>query len=279
MGSRLPQGQFYGETVRSREVAGLLLAQSAYAPGTRIPAHAHENAFFYVVLQGTCTETCGPVTRTARPSTLVFHPSGSEHANDWHGGVGLCFHIEVTRALLERVQGYGGVYRRSSDHAGGLLPWLALRLYREFGRAHPLSPLVMEGLALELLAEAGRVAEPEREREAPRWLGRVRERLHAEFATALHVDDVARSAGVHPCHLARVVRRHWGCTVGDYVRKLRVEWACRELAASDRPLVEVALAAGFADQSHFTKAFKQAVGMTPGEFRRTFGARKSHTTG
>jgi AraC family transcriptional regulator len=74
-------------------------------------------------------------------------------------------------------------------------------------------------------------------------------------------------------HLARAFRRHYGCTPGDYVRKLRVESACRRLATSDAPLIEVALSAGFSDQSHFRRAFRRQVRMMPGEFRRNFRSR------
>jgi AraC family transcriptional regulator len=55
--------------------------------------------------------------------------------------------------------------------------------------------------------------------------------------------------------------------VGDYVRKLRIEYACHELVASARPIVDIALAAGFCDQSHFTRTFKLAVGSSPSQYR------------
>jgi AraC family transcriptional regulator len=54
---------------------------------------------------------------------------------------------------------------------------------------------------------------------------------------------------------------------------LRVDYARRKIANSREPLVEIALSAGFADQTHFTRTFKRVTGMTPMEFRRTFTAR------
>ena len=68
-------------------------------------------------------------------------------------------------------------------------------------------------------------------------------------------------------HLARAFRKHFGCTPGEYVRHLRIEFASRELSKSDTPLVEIALAAGFAHQSHFSRIFKRQTGMTPSAFR------------
>jgi AraC family transcriptional regulator len=100
----------------------------------------------------------------------------------------------------------------------------------------------------------------------------VCELVHARFCENLALGDLAAAAGVHPAHLARTFRRCYGCTVGDYVRNLRTERARQELRTSDRPLAELALALGYADQSHFATAFRRQTGMTPGAFRQAFRA-------
>jgi AraC family transcriptional regulator len=79
---------------------------------------------------------------------------------------------------------------------------------------------------------------------------------------------LAAAVGVHPVHLARVFRKFHACSVGDYVRQLRIEYASRQLATTDQPLANIALAAGFADQSHFSRTFKQHTRMLPTEFRK-----------
>ncbi len=167
---------------------------------------------------------------------------------------------------------------RTIRHSSGLPNWLALRLYREFLRGDGASPLALEGLALELLAESSRHGPIPLDRETPRWLLRVRDLLHSRFPDDLPLAAVAAEGGVHPAHLARAFRTHFGCTVGDYVRRLRVEDACLQLATSDAPLVAIALDSGFADQSHFAKTFRRQMGMTPGEYRRSVRPRKSGTT-
>jgi AraC-like DNA-binding protein len=56
--------------------------------------------------------------------------------------------------------------------------------------------------------------------------------------------------------------------MGSYVRRLRLDWAARELVRSETSLAGVALEAGFADQSHFTRFFKRHTGLTPQAYRR-----------
>ena len=72
---------------------------------------------------------------------------------------------------------------------------------------------------------------------------------------------------MHPVHLARQFRASQGCTVGEYIRRVRVGFARRELVMTDKPIAEIALSAGFFDQSQLTKTFKRVTGRTPAAYR------------
>lgn len=130
------------------------------------------------------------------------------------------------------------------------------------------SPLAIEGLVLEMMVEASRSHEGARGRIPPRWLEQAKDVLHAQFSTSLTLTDIAEAVGVHPSHLAREFRKHYRHTVGEYVRQLRVEYARLQISAGGGTLAEIAAAAGFADQSHFTRTFRQHTGLTPLEYQR-----------
>jgi AraC family transcriptional regulator len=268
MAIQLAPGSFYGQTPRLLEAAGFAFAESIYQPPIRIPPHAHVRPFFYLVLEGLCIETSAGRTRTRGPSTLVFHPAGQVHTNQWQGRAARCFHVEVPPVRLDGLREDAPVLDQPADFDKGLLSWLVLRLYREYERMDQASPLALEGLALEVLAEMARPAGLAPPRHVPRWLGEARTLLHDRFAENPTLSELGAVVGVHPAHLARAFRQHHGCSVGTYLRRLRVEYACRELAATARPLADIALAAGFADQSHFTRIFRRHTGTTPAEFRR-----------
>src|SRR5262249_40004391 len=141
-------------------------------------------------------------------------------------------------------------------------------LYRAFRADDAAAALIVEGLVLEILGEAFRTAPAADETGAPRWVRRARDILHDRYRQPPDLAGVAGEVGGHPRHLARVFRRLHGRTVGEYVPRLRIDSACRELARPGRPLLAVALEAGFSDQAQFCRTFKQHVGMTPSEFRR-----------
>jgi AraC family transcriptional regulator len=141
-----------------------------------------------------------------------------------------------------------------------------MRLYREHKEMDACSVLTIEGLVLEMLAIVGRMRNV-KEQHGPPWFPRAMELLHEDFRTNLKVQDIANEVSVHPFHLSRVFRTVHRQTIGEYVQKLRVSYACKELLKAENDLVTVALAAGFSDQSHFTRVFKSITGITPGAFR------------
>jgi AraC-like DNA-binding protein len=74
---------------------------------------------------------------------------------------------------------------------------------------------------------------------------------------------------VHPAHLSRAFRRHEGRTPTALIQRRRVEHVWRRLCRPGAPsLADIALEAGFSDQSHCTRVFKRLVGIPPGALRR-----------
>jgi AraC family transcriptional regulator len=279
MVTKLPPGSFLGRTVRRRAVAGVTLLEATYAPGLPLPSHEHAAAFFDLVIAGACVEVVGGQTRTRGHSTFAFHPAGEVHSSRWHGPEPRCFHVEVAPVLLDRLRPYSPGLDHPVHFPGGMPRWLATRLYDEFWHMDELSPLVIEGLTLEILAECSREASRIPDRQPPRWLLTVGDLVQARFCERLTLSTIAAAVGVHPAHLARVFRQFHGCTLGDRVRRLRIEFACRRLTTSDAPLADIAAAAGFADQSHFSNTFKRHTGVSPAAFRRSAHPRNSDASG
>jgi AraC family transcriptional regulator len=268
MCKRLTGGQFYGELIRAHACAGLTLTETRYRPGAHLPRHCHEHAYFCLICRGTYREEYGGRQRSCGPLMLAFHPPEEVHAEHIDGEEVRSFNLEITPAWLHGAAGAAAL-DQPFDSRGGPLVGLAVRLRDEFARPDACSPLVIEGLTLELLGLSARAAR--RGPTAPPWLLRVRDLLTERCTAVFTLAGLAAEAGVHPGYLAGAFRRHFGCTVGAYVRRQRVDLACRHLADSDVPLAEVALLAGFADQSHFTRTFKRHTGVTPAAYRKQGG--------
>jgi AraC family transcriptional regulator len=248
----------------------LLFHQVRYAPNLQMRSHLHAEASLILLLRGTTRTGCRKQSYTSGPSTLLFLPAGEAHTAHFLDEV-RTFEILVGAPWLDRLrQAFTGA-DTAGEYRDSLPTWLALRLYREFQHRDNVTPLMLEGLMLELFGEMARCREDSTAGPVPRPLARARDFLHAHFAESHSLEAIAAASGIHPAHLTRAFRRHFHCTVGEYVRRLRVEFAAHLLSSTDTPLLQVALNAGFADQCHFSRTFKSVTGMTPGQYQKLSG--------
>ena len=253
--------------VRSRRVAGGNVNESLYPPRLCQPRHTHDLASISLVVSGNYLETYGRKTHSREPSTAVFHPPGESHAVEFEDDVRIVS-VQFDLQRLAQIREHSPVMDASTSRRSVAIDLLGKRLYREFRQPDAPSALATEGLVLELLAEASRCRTETAEKSFPRWLGVAKDFLHARFAESFTHDELARVCEVHPVHLSRVFREKFGCTIGEYVRRLRVEFAARQILLTDLPCGEIAHAAGFADQSHFNRTFKSLYGLTPNQYRQ-----------
>lgn len=242
---------------------GLGLVQKRYPEGLRMGRHAHDEWRFCLALRGSYTDSWRRSARTRTPWQLSLHPAGEVHTSVFHS-FAVCFHIAFTRQWRERLLGELGIAHEPHEFLTGRLPLLAGQLYDEFRRSDACSPLVLEGLACELIGWTARALR--REAANPSWVYQARDLLHDRFREPLSLKDIANTLDVHPVHLARAFRREFGCTIGDYVRRVRVEFVCAQLG-TNATLADLALQAGFSDQSHLTRVFKRLTGLTPKQYR------------
>jgi AraC family transcriptional regulator len=253
--------------LKKRALDGFEIAEALYPPNSKQPRHTHALASFSFVLAGTYLENYGAHTAARQPSTIVFHPPQESHAVVYQNQPVRILSVQVHPTRLGYLKEQANIFDEPASRRSDTIKWLGHRLYREFRQADSFSPLALEGLVFEMLAEAARTGATANGA-APRWFRRVEEFVRANFMLSLTVEGLARTAGVHPVHLSRVFRRNHGCTIGEYVRRLRVEFAAKQLVTTDIPLGDIALTAGFADQSHFTNTFKSHFGITPSAYRQ-----------
>jgi AraC family transcriptional regulator len=264
--THLKAGEFYGEVSHRQRRQGLVLSTLRHDAPRKIPAHSHELAFFCLLLDGDYREQCDRRIIEYQPFTLVFHPPGLHHRDEIGPRGGRFFSVEAENRWMEALHDYTRPLDPSPDVHGGEVLWLAMRLYQEHLLGAAGSSLTIESLTGEMLAGALRARVPE-EKHAPAWLRRVVDYLYAEFDQKITLDALSKEAGVHPVHLSRVFRKFYRQPLGEWVHRLRVLAACRQLRDPEASLADVGAASGFADQSHFTRVFKAITGTTPGAFR------------
>jgi AraC family transcriptional regulator len=258
---------YHGAFLNRRLIKGLSLAEAVYAPKLELPKHVHQDGGFCLILEGWYTESYGKTLLECKPSDVKFHPAGESHS-DVYGGEGVhSFILGIPPEWLSRMgaSDFMGssplVYRKRS------LAWLMMRLRAEFRSVDDESPLVIEGLVLELIAETSRSRKVLPANKPPLWIRRAKDFLDEQFSHPLPLSLIAEFVGVHPIYLANSFRQYYHMSIGEYLRHRRVKIACHKISTSKDSLVDIALAAGFSNQSHFSRIFKQVTGMTPAQYR------------
>ena len=102
---------------------------------------------------------------------------------------------------------------------------------------------------------------------SPMQVRRVREYIRANLGSDIGLTDLADQVGLSPRYFASLFKRAFGASPHHFVLGERIDEAQRLLAAGRMPISEVALNLGFADQSHFSQAFRKITGTTPKRYQ------------
>lgn len=194
-------------------------------------------------------------------------------------------HLQLNQKLISRaaieVLGYNPARLTLLSRSGfqdPLIAQIGFALWRELEHPSPISRLYAQTaaqmLAVHLLRHYARVEADSSLRElpqrlTPRQLNRVIEFLRLHLNGDLSLERLAEQAGFSPYHFARLFQQTTGESPHQFVLRERIEKAQQLLKETDATLANIALEAGFANQSHFNRVFKRYLGLTPHAYRQS----------
>jgi AraC family transcriptional regulator len=250
---------FNGLEIELHRFSGARVLRVVHPGEQQIEEHSHDWAYIGLYTAGRYRERYDGGEADMSGPCAVLHPPGRPHA-DQVADEGLeTLTVEFDPAWLQ-LHGFARELDRSLLWSGGPVGLASRRLAallsarsvdeQELGRA----TAQFLNFALTMGPQPN-----------PAWLDAVRDRLDQEKtgATAL-----ASTFHRHPAYLARAYRAAMGEGVGETRRRRRVEAASTLLRNTSLPLAEIALAAGFCDQSHMNRCFAAVLGRTPLHVRR-----------
>ncbi|MGC1620864.1 MAG: AraC family transcriptional regulator [Candidatus Acidiferrum sp.] len=268
--SRTPLNTLY--PCSSRRVLGRLetstlkIEEVEYSAGSCLARHSQAFPFLACTVRGIHWSASNQAGYVCRPGTVRFLPAGEPHEN-YLPARSRCLLVKLQSPILEHASEHGPLLRVPGELATQTAAMLCRLLRAELHQNDELSGLAIETLSLELLL-AGQKEPMWPRAPIPAWLRRTQEMLHEEIEGRLTLSELGRRAGRHPVQVCRQFHRRFGCTISEYVRRLRVARAQSLLTSSEFGLADIALSSGFSDQSHFTKVFRRLTGIPPWQYRK-----------
>ncbi|WP_028238965.1 AraC family transcriptional regulator [Stutzerimonas azotifigens] len=236
--------------------------------------HAHETFSVGLVTGGRSSYLNGTSRQHIGAGTLVLMNPGDVHACNPLGDRPWAYHMLYVDA------GWLGELQQELDGGTGFRPFRAIRsddaeLRTGLSRlvatltSEDREPLARQGAAVEFFSQLHQRLQPGPAFERPdnRRLARAAEYIAEQHARPLRLEDICREVGLSPAYLVRAFKARYGMTPHAYLINRRVQVA-RARLRQGRPIADAALEAGFADQAHLQRAFKQLLAATPGHYRR-----------
>jgi AraC family transcriptional regulator len=264
----LKAATYLGQVEALRRENGVIASVTSYPDaGCAENLHYHDTLHLSLVIRGGNLEKRqrGDIERL--PGVVTCYNPGEPHQSTCTLAGSRHVNLEITTWFLEHYQVMTDA-EELGRIAGPDARFLMLQVYRELQLADDDAALEMESSVLRLL---GLAALAGRSPQKPVWVGSVDSVLHDRWDEKVTLDELAGVAGVHPAHLSAYFPQYFGCTLGEYRRKLKVERALQYLGTGSYSLTEVAYLCGFADQSHFIRVFKAQTGWSPRQLRQLLG--------
>lgn len=259
----LRNGEFFGLTNEKQNFDGITITDTEYTHSF-VDWHYHENPYFTFLLQGNMQEGNKKKIYDCSAGSLLYHHWQDAHYNIKPDVFTRGFHIEITENWFEKFQVDKDNIEGSFNIKHPSFKLLVYQIFKESKSKDASYELSINQLLLNLFSQLSNQKHSFDKK--PIWVGQIDEILHENFTEKLNLIELSTILNIHPMHLSRDFHKYFHCNLGEYIRKLRIEKSLI-LLNQNNSLSEVALACGFADQSHFNRCFKENIGITPLKFR------------
>ncbi len=232
-----------------------------YAPNVLMPMHSHSVGQFSTLISGQAAEANIQSEYENRQGVAEFKPVGYRHSNQIgpYGALFLSINMDSEQDSFVDEFGRLSWSLLGASQAATLWNQLSSLLFNPAKAAE----VDIETLVLDLLSAS--LPAPTHLGRPPSWLKLAEQAL---IESDMSVGQIAEEVGVHRVHLCRVFQANFGLSVSLYRQRAALQKSISAMISHGESISSASLAAGFADQSHFTRTLKKQFGVTPSTIRQ-----------
>lgn len=243
---------------------GIAVVETEYQNKVYEGWHSHNNAHITLFLKGGTTEKRKNYSETLGAGSLLFYHSDELHLNQNTLFPSRNINIEIEDNLLKELRIDEAAIEKSVQNSA-LAKFLILKIFKETQRADTFSNDTIKMLFLQLSNPASHL---ERFDKSPFWVKSINELLNDCWNENPNLKDLAQVLNLNPVTISKHFPKYFGCTLGEYMRRIKINRSLSMIQSTESNLTEIGLECGFADQSHFTRTFKDQTGFLPKQFQK-----------
>lgn len=247
-----------------------ILSRPFYHAGYRYPLHDHDFHEVFWVESGVILHTIDGHVEVLQPGEVRFMHPATQHALG-ADQASILVNVTLSSTLVGELASFAGTLPFTAGAAPGFRLGpdgrMALAQWSERLADPQLDRLQVGSFLLWLLAESRKTEQPAGDA-SDAWLGQALASFNHPGQLATGVNGLARIAGRSTGHLARAVRRRYGCTTIQLINRRRLAWLAQELRNGGEEVADLAVACGLANLANCYQQFRAAYGCPPGEYRR-----------
>lgn len=261
----LEKEKYLGNTKNSFNTnQGIAIVETEYQSKVYEGWHSHNNAHITLFLKGGTTEKRKNFSETVGPGSLLFYHSDEMHLNQNTLFPSRNINIEIEDDLLKELQINESVIEKSVQNSA-LTKFLILKIFKESQNPDVFSNDNIRMLFSQL---SNTIDHLERFEKSPFWVKSLNELLNDCWNENPNLSDLAKVLHLNPITISKHFPKYFGCTLGEYMRRIKINRSLSLIQATENNLTEIALECGFSDQSHFIRTFKNQTGFLPKQFQK-----------
>ncbi|MFT5913864.1 MAG: AraC family transcriptional regulator [Bacteroidia bacterium] len=257
---KLQKGEFFGNHYKKSAFEDCIITDTEYTH-KKVDWHYHENPYFTYLLQGQLFEANKKEAYYLNAGSLLFHNWQDAHHNIKPDEYTRGFHVELNEEWFKRYELSSNRIEGSVKLPNPVIKGIFNKVFLESKVNDKFSQTSIDSLIIEVF---NTIEQPNTSKsdKKPQWLAKLKEIL-IEDNLDLSLTELSLALNIHPVHLSRTFREHFGVSLGQYTRQLKLNKAILLISSNQFSMTEICYQCGFYDQSHFTKTFKSFYGYTP----------------
>lgn len=243
---------------------GIAVVETEYQNKVYEGWHSHNNAHITLFLKGGTTEKRKNHSKTLGAGSLLFYHSDEIHLNQDTLFPSRNINIEIEENYLKELNLTEASIEKSLQNTT-VAKFLILKIFKETLSADPFSSDNITMLFSQLSNSYSHLNKFENR---PFWVKNLKELLNDCWNETPNLQDLAKVLQLNPITISKHFPKYFGCTLGEYMRRLKIERSLPLIQSSHNSLTEISLKCGFSDQSHFIRTFKHQTGFLPKQFQK-----------